>query len=81
MTREDYQDSCAFMFDDYTPALIQASQWVKENGYRAPTSVIDTPWHAAYKAPQEPLWVYFAKSAPGMGKRFANMMAVYGAGR
>lgn len=68
MTREDFKDSCAFMFENFTPALIQGTSYIKDNGYKAPTSSNDTFWQHAYKAPGVPLWEYFQKFEPLMGK-------------
>ena len=81
MIREDFKDSVAFMHDDYELSHIKATEYFKDAGYKAPTSPFDTPFNYAYNCKGISMFEYFARSAPWMGKRFANMMQVYGEGR
>ena len=44
LVQEPFKDFAKFMFDYFTPALIATTDYIKQNGYKAPTSVLDTPW-------------------------------------
>lgn len=80
-TEPSYRDSVLFIEDDFQPVYVGLPSFFKQNGYRLPTTGVDSPFQHAYQCKGEHMFEYFQKSAPSMGQRFAGMMGAWSRGR
>jgi hypothetical protein len=80
-TEPAYRESLLFIEDNFQPVHVGLPSFFKENGYKMPTTGVDSPFQHAYQCKGQHMFEYFQKSAPLMGYRFANMMDAWSKGR
>jgi len=80
-TEPAYRDTLLFIEDNFQPVHIGLPSFFKENGYKLPTTGVDSPFQHTYQCKGQHMFEYFQKSAPLMGQRFASMMDAWSKGR
>lgn len=80
-TEPEYRDSLLFIEDDFQPVHVGLPSFFKENGYKSPTTGVDSPFQHTYHCKGQHMFEYFQKAAPVMGQRFAGMMGAWSKGR
>ena len=78
---EAYRDANLFIEDDFQPVHVGLPGFFKDNGYKLPTTGVDSPFQHTYNCKGQHMFEYFQSSAPMMGKRFASMMDAWSKGR
>jgi hypothetical protein len=80
-TEPAYRESLLFIEDNFQPVHISLPSFFKENGYKLPTTGVDSPFQHTFQCKGQHMFEYFQKSAPLMGHRFASMMNAWSKGR
>ena len=78
---EAYRDANLFIEDNFQPVHVNLPAYFKDNGYKLPTTGVDSPFQYTYNCKGQHMFEYFQGSAPLMGKRFASMMDAWSKGR
>ena len=81
LTKENYRDSVDFTHYDWHRIHMSTIDFFRQHDFKAPTSMIDSPFQTAYNCPGEHLFEYIGKHAPMMGKKFASIMDVWSTGQ
>ena len=86
LTKEIYRESIEFVEDDWQPLHQSSPEFFRQNGFKSPTSMFDSPFQLAYDCKGQHLFEFLGKTAPQrgkplMGKKFGSTMQVWSTGR
>ena len=86
LTKEIYRESIEFVEDDWQPLHQSSPEFFRQNGFKSPTSIFDSPFQLAYDCKGQHLFEFMGQVAPQrgkplMGKKFGSIMQVWSTGR
>lgn len=86
LANDMYRESIEFVEDDWQPLHQASPEYFRDNGFKSPTSMFDSPFQVAYNCKGQHLFQFLSEGAPKigkpmMGKKFASIMQVWSTGR